>query len=405
MPKRPQVCHTRWTGAHFNHGTCEDTLVAEGVIALTQPQHQCDYQDPWPADPTVTAAEAELNPARRYEYGSWTSGWVSAGFAFSQLFACWNAITPNGSWVELQIRVRTQSEQPTDWYVLGRWASHDVADGGEIMRTSVADQQSEHVHIDQDVFQVTGDAPFDQAQVRVLLLRPVGSDVAPTVSLISLTATAEGDEQPLSEPGPGRGVVLDVPALSQQVHCGHYPQWGGGGKVWCSPTSVAMVLRYWAVGPDADELAWVDPPVDAIVDHGARNSWDYAYRGAGNWPFGTAYAARYGLRAWATALRSLRDAEEWIASGVPLVISLAHAPGELDGAGYHTEGHLMVVIGFTEDGDVVVNDPASHELASNDEVRVTYRRDQLERLWLEHSRGACYIILPVDHPRAATAGR
>ena len=65
---------------------------------------------------------------------------------------------------------------------------------------------------------------------------------------------------------------------------------------------------------------------------------------------------------------------------------------ELDGAGYGTNGHLMVVAGFTDSGDVVVNDPASHLLKDDAQVRTTYRRDQLENAWVPHSGGTVYVI-------------
>ena len=56
---------------------------------------------------------------------------------------------------------------------------------------------------------------------------------------------------------------------------------------------------------------------------------------------------------------------------------------ELDGANYGTSGHLFVVVGFTADGDVIVNDPAS---SSNDVVRNVYKREQFEQIWLRTKR-------------------
>ena len=40
-----------------------------------------------------------------------------------------------------------------------------------------------------------------------------------------------------------------MPSYSQMVHSGHYPQWGGGGEAWCSPTSTSMVLAYYGALP------------------------------------------------------------------------------------------------------------------------------------------------------------
>ena len=38
-------------------------------------------------------------------------------------------------------------------------------------------------------------------------------------------------------------VDLAVPAYSQMLHSGHFPQYGGGGQAWCSPTSTAMAKK------------------------------------------------------------------------------------------------------------------------------------------------------------------
>ena len=63
-----------------------------------------------------------------------------------------------------------------------------------------------------------------------------------------------------------------------------------------------------------------------------------------------------------TRLRSLRQAERFIVAGIPLVASISFGPGELDGAPISsTNGHLLVIVGFRRNGDVVVNDPAAQQ--------------------------------------------
>ena len=60
-----------------------------------------------------------------------------------------------------------------------------------------------------------------------------------------------------------------------------------------------------------------------------------------------------------TRLRSVREAERFIAAGIPLVVSIAFGPGELDGAPIgSSNGHLLVLVGVRDNGNVVVNDPA-----------------------------------------------
>ena len=116
-----------------------------------------------------------------------------------------------------------------------------------------------------------------------------------------------------------------------------------------------------APAPRRKQYAWVDPAYDdPWVDHAARYTYAWGYDGTGMWPFNTAYAARYGLDAFVTRLRSLREAELFIKAGIPLVASISFGAGELDGAPISaTSGHLVVIRGFTADGRVVVNDPAA----------------------------------------------
>ncbi len=57
-----------------------------------------------------------------------------------------------------------------------------------------------------------------------------------------------------------------------------------------------------------------------------------------------------------------------------------------------------MLVGFTETGDVVVNDPASHLIQSNDEVRVTYDRAEFEAAWIGTTGGITYVIHPDDKP-------
>jgi hypothetical protein len=157
-----------------------------------------------------------------------------------------------------------------------------------------------------------------------------------------------------------------------------------------------MVVEFWGRSPSAEDLAWVDPSyTDPSVDFAARSTYDAAYRGTGNWPFNTAYAARFSLTAFVTQLRSLTEAERFVRAGIPLVVSIASRPGELDGFLFSggTNGHLVVIVGFDASGRPIVNDPAAW---SNASVRRVYDRAQFERVWLRGSAGTTYVIHPPE---------
>ena len=163
--------------------------------------------------------------------------------------------------------------------------------------------------------------------------------------------------------------------------------YAGGGEAWCSPTSTSMVLAYWAGRLGAPGLDHPPPEV-------AAGTYDPAYHGHGNWPFNTAYAAQGDLLGYISRFSSLGQVERWVAAGVPVVLSMAWGPGELPGAPVtSTDGHLLVVVGFTEAGDVVVNDPAG-DPRRGQAVRRVYDRGRFESLWVTSSGGTVYLIHP-----------
>jgi hypothetical protein len=120
--------------------------------------------------------------------------------------------------------------------------------------------------------------------------------------------------------------------------------------------------------------------------------YDWIYDGHGNWPFNTAYAATFDYEGYIARLTSLAKAEEFIAAGVPVIISIAWKKGELTNSGVDsTNGHLVVLVGFDSDGNLLVNDPAS---PSDSTVQHTYLRSEFEPLWLKASGGTVYLIYP-----------
>jgi Peptidase_C39 like family len=147
------------------------------------------------------------------------------------------------------------------------------------------------------------------------------------------------------------------------------------------------VLGYWTGDTGACETR-----VRAAVS----GVYDWIFRGHGNWPFNTAYAATKGLQSHVTRFTSFAQLEPWIAAGVPAILSVAWGSGELTGSTIpSTGGHLLVLVGFDSAGNAVVNDPAA---SSDATVRRTYLRSELEPLWLRASAGTTYLIYPAGWP-------
>jgi peptidase C39-like protein len=348
------------------------------------------------AAPTSAAQQYDVSyhafqlPAGGVTSGTWTSPWFSTGFGFRELIASWNASTPAGTWIDVQMRATTDRGTPTKWYTMGRWAYGDA----DIQRTSVGGQGDADGYVSIDTF-FAKDHPMTAYQLGVTLhgggakvarLGAVASDPVNTNPYVPSTTTMS------------REIDLRVPPFSQEIHAGQYPQFDGGGEAWCSPTSTSMVVAYWGKGPSPADYAYVlsDYPgiADPWVDYAARYTFDYHYDGTGNWPFNTAYAAHFGLQSEVTQLHSLAEAEQFIKAGIPLVASIAFEPNKLDGFLFRgTDGHLLVIGGFTKNGDVISYDPAS---SSDTTVRRVYDRAQFEKAWMTATGGVVYVIHPAS---------
>ncbi len=331
---------------------------------------------------------------RSYEHGSWVSPWRSVGFGLTELVPSWSARTPRDSFIEVRVRGRATDGRESSWDLMGRWASGD----DHLERTSRSGQDDDLASVEVDTWVARESAGLAAYQLKVTLLRRAGQTGSPRLDTIGAMASRLPAGSPAtSRPGDVRGVVLDVPRYSQMIHEGHYPQWGGGGEAWCSPASTAMVLGYYDALPGARSRSWVpEGHPDPWVDAAARSTYDHDYGGTGNWPFNTAWAAGHVGSAFVTRLRGARQAELFIAAGIPLVASVSFGPGELSGAPISsTQGHLLVIVGFDRDGDVVVNDPAA---PGSDGVRRTYDRAQFERAWLTRSGGLVYVVHDRAHP-------
>ncbi|MFD5783679.1 peptidase C39 family protein [Streptomyces sp. NPDC126933] len=396
----PLVDNAFWASyADWRSGTARGTLAVSGArpaLVIGTPAGRTDYADP------------HTGKSATWEYATWTSPLHRSAVPATEVIASWNAETPAGTWLQIELSGRYSDNTATPWYVMGRWTSGDG--DGDIRRTSVDDQTDGRSSIWTDTFSVDDAASglrLASYQLRLTLYRKPGTRLTPVVHRAGAMASDIPDRFTVPASTPGLARELTVPRYSQNVHAGQYPEYDNGGEAWCSPTSSQMIIEYWGRKPTAADLAWVNPAfADPQVCHAARFTFDYQYDGCGNWPFNAAYAATYrDMSAAVTRLGSLTDVETLIRAGIPVITSQSFLKEELTGAGYGTSGHLMTVIGFTAGGDVIANDPASPD---NPAVRRVYRRSEWETIWLRTKRhnaagtvvsgtgGVCYVYWPAQ---------
>jgi hypothetical protein len=345
-------------------------------------------------DPYANFDSDGVDGSGLYQSGTWTSDVYPLSFPFTELVSSWNSRTPAGTWIQSEVQPLLDDGHWAKWYILGRWTYGD----SDFHRTSVGHQGDADGFVAIDTF-FAKDHPAVAYRLRLTLFRRIGSAATPSVSRYSAIASDLRNEKntfPSATTMNGKSVELAVPEYSQEVHHGEYPQFDNGGEAWCSPTSTAMVVDYWRAGPPASDYEYVyrDYPFvqHPVVDFTARMVYDYHYQGAGNWPFNTGYAAERGLVTDVTQLHNLREAEAFLKAGIPLIASVAWSSNKLDTAIKSTNGHLLVIVGFTGDGNVIANDPASPTDGAS--VRHVYDREQFERAWIPASGGIVYVDRP-----------
>ena len=283
--------------------------------------------------------------------GTWTSP-VFPAAPFDWAVASWNGA---GDLIEVSVRVQADGAW-SPWFSFGRWSST-----GD--RASVEGQAHE---------------PFGRLATDTLMLKRPAAAYQYRVSLrgatlrrlwLAAAMAADRAEAEADAYTPAWGVDLPVPGRSQMV----YPN---GGNVWCSPTALTMVMAYYG-------------HEESVPDAAVPGVYDCVYNGHGNWPFNTAYASTRGFTAYVDRFSGFADLERRVAEGHPVIASVAYSKEWLPNAPIsNTQGHLLVVRGFTTDGDVVVNDPAA---AADDAVRLVYERQLFKRAWLDRG-GVVYMV-------------
>ncbi|MBI5531637.1 MAG: C39 family peptidase [Deltaproteobacteria bacterium] len=360
----------RAASGEFASFALEDAIVAaDGAIELPQGAGK-QGTDPY--------GSKGWNGGNYYNGGAYRFGlarsveWTSAS-AFDEVVPSFEATTPAGSWIEIDLAVRSGGAWSKD-YVLGIWASSTDT----VQRHSVDGQDDATAAVRTDTLALKSKGDALRLTVQLFAAEP---NAVPRLRALTAMVTDKAAQQPADSHTPAaRGKILDVPGRSQLA----YPE----GGVWCSPTSSTMLMLYW--GAKLGNAA-----LDVKVPDTAAGVYDWVYDGTGNWPFNTAHISSMGdglLHGMISRVSSFDQIERLIAADIPVAISISFSGGALTGApGASTDGHLIVVRGFTEQGDVVCNDPW---FSTDGTVQVTYKRAELESAW-SHSRRTTYVAWPV----------
>lgn len=316
-------------------------------------------------------------------YVGWlTSRAVRTGIYYDTLIPSWQARTPPGTRLTVTIRVRYGGRW-SEWMSLGSYSATGWS--------ASASPTKKNWRADVDTIRSRNGqrAGAYQYHLRLVSDRRDRTPIVRGVSLVASQASRHGDRINVGNLKRVWGKSINVPRRSQYDY--------DAGAAWCSPTSLSMVMAYW--GERYDRNGW-----KRSVPETARGVYDTGAEIWGNWPFSTGYAGHLSLRSRVSRFNSIQQVERWIDAGIPVIVSLAwdnrYRYRRLNNASIYraTYGHLLVVVGFTRSGDVVVNDPAA---SPRSQVRRVYDRGQFSRAWLNSDRwrggrsdGVVYLVHP-----------
>ncbi len=292
-------------------------------------------------------------------------------FQVSELIPSWNLQSIAEGFLDINVHVSFASGE-SHIFNMGRWAdgrqSLDLAG----LRTSMNDQKNDCgvVYTDTLVFK----KPPTDCEVE-LSLYPGNDSKGGTLDFFGVCLSPPPAFDKLLRPSPILETrLIDVPLLCQRDYI--------GGGVWCSPTSVTMIMHYWSKKLARSDLRY-------SVLETANLVYDPGWPGTGNWAFNVAFAGGHlNMRAHVNRLNAIDELRSLIGAGVPVAASVSYDLLKGKSVKGNNDGHLVVVVGFDQSGDPMINDPAACP-----EVRRTYPLEHFIKAW-QSSRQTVYIIYP-----------
>lgn len=310
-------------------------------------------------------------PGRERSERIWTSPVVRADRAFREIILSWNADLPPSTRAVFEA-APVEKHQPLRFYQLGWWSSVS----GEGARRSVKHQSDADAEVKTDTLALRRETQEFQIRIRMFHLPDSMTSLPLRLLAVSLSSGRISGSRPLSPGAFASHEVEQTPYLCQL----DYP----GGEVWCSPTSVAMILQGWSRRLGRPELA-------VTVPRAAAEVYDPNWPGTGNWSLNMAYAGSFPkMRAYVIRLDGLDELLRWTSSGIPVAASVCYNRlREKEGP---SSGHLVVCVGVDRDGRILVNDPGSRTQGRRAVAASTFLH-----AWA-HSNYTVYLIHAEDAP-------
>ena len=288
----------------------------------------------------------------------------SSVYPFNRGLPSWNGNAPDyDSGFLVQIRFHDGNSW-SPWLTAGYWKDYIWNSYGQ---TSYAGGYIDYDYVKLNIY-------LQRWQFKILMRRKSVSNESPLIKSLSLfisdTRTTDNTDYSL--------LFNDKPAeifiATQFIY--QYAVDDVIGPSICSPTSVSMELKSYDIAVDPLEFA--------------RGTRDPYFGIFGMWPRVVQHASEYGLKGSVTRYRSWSQTREILAAGGRIVMSI--------GPPLYS-GHLIMLAGFTTNGDPIVHDPARSNGYS-----YVYNKNDLAHSWFEKG-GIAYTFFPADSQMSAIPAR
>lgn len=332
---------------------------------------------------TLTTSDYVTSGDIRVYRGSFVSEPIEGKFEFHELVPSWNIrLNEETQGYRIEIRVAGEDKRWSPWFYFG--SAGVMANEKDFKRTR---RSPEWGMVDVDYLLLKKPAKFFEYRVSLEARgkrRPAGNNRVALQRFFVSYSNTSGDEALYKKFSAGSlqasdwATTVSVPYRSQRW----VPNVRLRGQI-CCPTCVSMVLESYGV----------DKPTLEVC----REALCVEQRIYGVWPRASQAAAKNGMVSWVDRFRSHEDVKRLIRKKIPVVASIRAGKNELPSSEYKsTNGHLILIRGFTPDGDYIVNDPYSQ---GPEGAEIVYGKDEIAKVWFDKG-GVGVVIHPPDHPGA-----
>ncbi len=306
---------------------------------------------------------------------------VELPFSFEECVPSWAIKCPEDASYAVFIRIGGEYGL-SDWLLAGEWNCELTSSkirslvlNGNLNETLSASQKNSYAEIRADYLI----ASVDSDKIQLLFVFLPSDRCAGDFEIASISAAASTHRGDLRLRLYDRSLNVIPHNLSIPFRSQAWEDKSIAGEV-CSVVSTAMIMDYYGVDEKTSNLA--------------KSAYDKRHNMYGMWWKAIASASTYGFDGYVRYFRSWEDVQKFTSNGMPIAACILFDEGELaNAATIASEGHVLVISGFSELGDVYCADGAFRDQESG---LVLYDRHEMEKAWFINGGGIGYVIFPFN---------